>query len=377
MTEPRGVALYVHWPFCQSKCPYCDFNSHVVASVDHDRWAQAYLRELERSAAELPDRVLSSIFFGGGTPSLMAPETVQKIVEAARSLWPSVNDLEVTLEANPTSSEATKFARFREAGVNRISIGLQALNDEDLHALGRLHTAQEGVAAYKMAREIFDRCSFDLIYARQNQSLEAWRDELESALALAPDHMSLYQLTIEDGTAFGDRFHRGLLRGLPSEDLAADMFELTQETCEAAGLPAYETSNHAVPGAESRHNMTYWKSGDWIGIGPGAHGRFTLGDQRIGTEAFRMPTRWLTAVEARSGEESRAVSASADLEEKLLMGLRLVEGIPISRTTELQIKINDINSLTDNMLLEWAGEYLRLTKAGRPVLNSVLKELLA
>ena len=378
MSDPTGLALYVHWPFCQAKCPYCDFNSHVVTKVDHARWRRAMEAELRRSAQELPDRILTSIFFGGGTPSLMEPETVALVMEAARSLWPSANDLEVTLEANPTSAEATKFTAFKDAGVNRVSVGLQALNDADLKALGRLHTAEEGIAAFRMAREIFDRCSFDLIYARQNQSLAQWQEELMRALELKPDHMSLYQLTIEEGTAFGDRFARGLLRGLPGEDLAADMYELTQEICEGAGLPAYETSNHAKPGAESRHNLTYWRSGDWIGVGPGAHGRFTKDGQRIATEAYRLPLEWLASVEGGSGESLRSTSSSEEtFDEILLMGLRLNEGIPAAKVSISPDKLNYINTLTDKPLLKMGEGYLRLTKAGRPLLNSVLKELLA
>ena len=377
MDDPRGLALYVHWPFCQSKCAYCDFNSHVVSAVDHQRWRDAYGRELRRIAKELPDRILTSIFFGGGTPSLMQAKTVALVIDTARALWPAVNDLEVTLEANPTSSEARAFQGFRDAGVNRVSVGLQALNDADLKALGRLHSASEGLSAYEMARGIFDRCSFDLIYARQNQSLNAWDTELDQALALKPDHLSLYQLTIEAGTAFGDRFDRGLLRGLPGDDLASDMFDLTQVRCEAAGLPAYETSNHARPGAESKHNLTYWRSGDWVGIGPGAHGRFTIGDRRIATEGHTMPLTWLLAAEQGSGERDRAATDANDLEERLLMGLRLSEGIAVPKSAISQEKMIYINSLTDSNLLTWDRDHLKLTREGRPLLNSVLRELLA
>ena len=235
-----GFGLYVHWPFCQAKCPYCDFNSHVAATIDQTRWLDAYLSEIKRVSSEVSDRVLTSIFFGGGTPSLMPPDTVGRVIEAARAAWPRANDLEITLEANPTSTEAGRFRGFRDAGVNRVSVGLQSLRDEDLKRLGRLHSAAEGRSAFLLAREVFPRVSFDLIYARQFQTLADWRAELTEALTLAADHLSLYQLTIEPGTAFGDRFARGRLSGLIDDDLGAEMYDLTQELCMANGLPAYE-----------------------------------------------------------------------------------------------------------------------------------------
>ncbi len=374
-----GFGLYVHWPFCQAKCPYCDFNSHVAARIDESRWKSAYLCEIRRIASETDGRVLNTVFFGGGTPSLMSPDLVASILEAVRAAWPMANDVEITLEANPTSVEAGRFRGFAEAGVNRLSMGVQALRDDDLRRLGRLHSAAEARAAFDIARAQFDRVSFDLIYARQDQSLQDWRAELSEALSMAVDHLSLYQLTIEDGTAFGDRFRRGRLRGLPDEDLGADMYELTQELCEAAGMPAYETSNHARPGSESRHNLIYWRSGDYAGIGPGAHGRLTFDDNRYATEALRAPGAWLEAVERRgSGELPReSVPAEEQLEEFALMGLRLREGVDLAPLQSDQRLINNINGLLASGLLELHGERLRASPTGRPLLNAVLREMFA
>jgi len=374
-----GFGLYVHWPFCQSKCPYCDFNSHVAAEIDESRWKSAYLSEIRRIASETDGRVLNTIFFGGGTPSLMSPDLVASILEAVRAAWPMANDAEITLEANPTSVEADRFRGFADAGINRLSMGVQSLRDDDLRRLGRLHSAAEARAAFDIARAHFDRVSFDLIYARQNQSLQDWRAELSEALSMAVDHLSLYQLTIEDGTAFGDRFRRGRLRGLPDEDLGADMYQLTQELCEAAGMPAYETSNHARPGSESRHNLIYWRSGDYAGVGPGAHGRLTLGDSRYATEALRAPAAWLEAVDNYgSGERPReSVPEAEQLEEFTLMGLRLREGVELARFGSESKIIHNINSLISYGLLEVHGGHLRASPAGRPLLNAVLREIFA
>ena len=377
MSEGAGFGLYVHWPFCQAKCPYCDFNSHVASRIDQNSWVSAYIEELERLGDETQGRVLNSVFFGGGTPSLMAPSTAEAIIGALGRHWRLANDLEVTLEANPTSVEADKFRDFRSAGINRVSIGLQALNDADLKALGRLHTADEGTHAFDVAQSTFDRVSFDLIYARQNQSISDWEAELSRALSLAADHISLYQLTIEPGTAFADRFARGGLRGLPDEDVSADMFEVTQQLTVDAGLPAYETSNHAKPGAESRHNLIYWNCGDWVAIGPGAHGRLTLEGARWATEAPKAPNAWLSAVAERSGQETRTrLSPEEQEEERVMMGLRLTDGIAVEPAMYLN-KVNRINSLADTQLLELADNRLRLTPEGRPLLNAVLRELLA
>jgi putative oxygen-independent coproporphyrinogen III oxidase len=373
--------LYVHWPFCQAKCPYCDFNSHVAAEVDHDRWLRAYRSEIARVRDETGPRTLRSIFFGGGTPSLMRPETVGAAIEAARA-WPWANDVEITLEANPTSAEAGRFEAFRDAGVNRVSVGVQALNDADLRRLGRLHSVAEARAAFDMARAIFPRVSFDLIYARQDQTPGDWRRELAEALDMAADHLSLYQLTIEPGTAFGDRHARGLLRGLPDDDLAADMYEITQELCDAAGYPAYEVSNHARDGAWSRHNLIYWRGGDWGGVGPGAHGRLTLSGRRWATATELSPLGWLARVERDgSGETERAeISATERGEEYLMMGLRLSEGVDLEaldRMGAARPAAERIAALAELGFIEANDDHLRVTRAGRPVLNAILRELLA
>jgi len=311
----------------------------------------------------------------------MKPDVVEAIIAATRAAWSFSNDIEITLEANPTSVEAEKFEAFREAGVNRVSVGIQALNDTDLKRLGRLHSVAEAKAAYDIARQTFDRVSFDLIYARQDQTPEAWRQELTEALAMGADHISLYQLTIEPGTAFGDRFDKGMLRGLPEENASADMYDITQDMCDAAGLPAYEVSNHARPGAESQHNLIYWRGGDWAGIGPGAHGRLTVAGARLGTETELSPLGWLTKVERDgSGETQRSPIAREEwAEEYLMMGLRLADGVSLSRLGRLSMsgfnreKADELKSLG---MLEESGDVLRATKAGRPVLNAVLRELL-
>lgn len=379
-SQQGGFGLYLHWPFCQAKCPYCDFNSHVVASIDQARWQDAYVREIKRAAAETPGRILNSVFFGGGTPSMMAPDLVASILEAVRAAWPQSNDIEITLEANPTSVEAGRFQGYRDAGVNRISMGIQALNDPDLRALGRLHTVSEARAAFDIARSTFDRISFDLIYARQNQTLSAWRDELNEALLMAADHLSLYQLTIEEGTAFGERAARGKLRGLPDEDLAADMYELTQELTEKAGLPAYEVSNHAKKGEESRHNLIYWQAGDYIGIGPGAHGRLSLNCKRYATEAALAPTQWLKDAESGNGEKLRdEISPEDQGIEMLMMGLRVNDGIDLNVLQSLSKMdySNKIKELSELGLVKMDQTKLTLTSSGRPVLNAILRELLA
>jgi putative oxygen-independent coproporphyrinogen III oxidase len=329
--EP-GFGLYVHWPFCRSKCPYCDFNSHVTAAVDHPRWARALVRELDHFADEAGGRPLTSIFFGGGTPSLMAPSTCAAVIERAATRFGLADDAEITLEANPTSVEAGRLADFRAAGVNRVSLGVQALDDGALRRLGREHGAAEALAAVDLAARLFPRFSFDLIYARPGQTPAAWRAELDRALVHAGGHLSLYQLTIEPGTRFHTLHARGELR-LPSDDTQGELYEVTQERLAAAGLPAYEISNHARPGEECRHNLTYWRSGDWIGIGPGAHGRLSLGGERVGTETVRMPRAWLERVErVGHGERPRETLTVADrVAEMLLMGLRLTEGIAVAR----------------------------------------------
>lgn len=370
----RGFGLYVHWPFCQAKCPYCDFNSHVAASIDHQRWQKAFLKEIARIREDSGSRKLNSIFFGGGTPSLMAAETVTRIVEAAMNAWSPADDIEITLEANPTSVEADRFRAYAQAGVNRLSLGIQSLRDPDLKALGRLHTSAEAIAAYEIARSVFPRVSFDLIYARQNQAAAEWEAELAEALELAADHVSLYQLTIEPGTAFGDRQAAGRLPGLPDEGRSLDMFNLTQDMTEAAGIPAYEISNHARPGEEGRHNLVYWRSGSWAGIGPGAHGRLTINGIRIATECHSFPDRWLDAVETTGSGYSRcdAVSAGDAHIEAVMAGLRLAEGV----TTDMLKEYNNINALVDAGHLERTPDFIRTTRKGRPLLDAILREIL-
>lgn len=375
-----GFGLYVHWPFCQAKCPYCDFNSHVVPAVDQTRWAAALSSEIARLAAELPGRHLGSIFFGGGTPSLMEPETVDTVLRAARAAWGFANDIEITLEANPTSVERGRFQGFADAGVNRLSMGIQALNDTDLRRLGRMHSVAEARAAFEVARSCFDRVSFDLIYARQGQSRDAWRAELAEALAMAADHLSLYQLTIEPGTAFGARAAAGRLPGLPDDDRAADLYEDTQDICGAAGMAGYETSNHARPGAESRHNLVYWRSGDWAAVGPGAHGRITVPAGRLATEAHRAPGAWLEAVERQGTGDSLRTPVPPDEQatEQLLMGLRLAEGLDLARHARLAgapLDPGAIARLADLGMVACENGRLRTTPRGRPLLNAVLREL--
>jgi len=375
-----GFGLYLHWPFCAAKCPYCDFNSHVSNAVDQDAWRVAFLREIDRYAEATQGRVLNSVFFGGGTPSLMPPDTVHAILNRIRHHWTFANDMEITLEANPGSVEATRFAGYADAGVDRVSMGIQALNDPDLRRLGRIHTATEARTAFDVARAQFDRVSFDLIYARQDQSLDDWRAELSTALSMAVDHLSLYQLTIEPGTAFGARFDAGGLKGLPADDLAVGMYEATQELCDAAGMPAYEVSNHARPGAESRHNLIYWQHGDYIGIGPGAHGRLTLDGTRWATEAFAHPDAWLMRSDTGKTEKPRiAIPARDQAGEYLMMGLRISGGIDLRRYKNLagapldQGKIDHLQAIG---MVRQSADRLCASPQGRIVLNAVITELL-
>ena len=376
-----GFGIYVHWPFCLAKCPYCDFNSHVRSRIDEARWRRALVGQVAAAARQVPGRRVDTIFFGGGTPSLMPPETVAAVIAAVRDGWPQAGDVEITLEANPTSVEAGRFRGFRDAGVNRVSMGIQALDEGDLRRLGRLHSVAEAIRAYEIARETFERVSFDLIYARQGQTLDQWRAELGRALALAVDHLSLYQLTIEDGTRFGDMHARGRLRGLPDADLAADMFAVTQETCDAAGMGGYEISNHARPGAESRHNLIYWRYGDYAGIGPGAHGRLTVGGRRWAIESPRSPEAWLAAAEGDAAE----ITIRSEVEpedqgaEMLIMGLRLREGVDLARYARLtgrELPAFRIAELSSLGLLELDGSRIFATESGRIVLNAVIKQLL-
>lgn len=380
-----SFGVYVHWPFCLSKCPYCDFNSHVHDSINHDQWRQAYLRELEHAASLSAGRSVETIFFGGGTPSLMQPDTVAAIIEKIKALWPVAPDLEITLEANPTSVEANKFQNFRQAGINRVSLGIQALNQADLKFLGRTHDVSQAQQAIEIAAKTFDRFSFDLIYARPGQSVAAWQAELNQALEMAVGHLSLYQLTIEQGTPFFIQHQRGEFR-IPEEELAADLYEATQETLNAAGLPAYEVSNHARVGEESRHNLIYWRYGDYAGIGPGAHGRLTMADGgKVGTRAHRAPDIWLQRVAAKGHgwHDHDPITREQRVLEALMMGLRLREGVPIQRLRdEYQgnpyevIDLQKIIDLVDEGLLDADEKTLRTTPQGLTRLNAVLRYLL-
>ncbi len=376
-----GFGLYIHWPFCEAKCPYCDFNSHVSLTIDQRAWRDAYLTELSRAASQTQGRVLNAVYFGGGTPSLMDPDVVADVIAHLKALWPTGNDLEITLEANPGSVEAGRFNAYRAAGVSRVSMGVQALNDPDLKRLGRIHSASEALAAFDIARNSFDRVSFDLIYGRQDQTLADWKIELKQALSMAIDHISLYQLTIEQGTAFGDRYNIGKLRGLPGDDLGADMFEATQDICGEMGMPAYEVSNHARDGAQSRHNLIYWRYGDYVGIGPGAHGRLTLNGTKLATHAFSNPTRWLDGATAGNTEHPReALSPQDQASEFLMMGLRLREGIDLSRVEALRgskLPQSKLDHLAEIGMVERTKDRLSVTNQGLMVLNAVLEDLLA
>ena len=379
------LAVYIHWPFCRSKCPYCDFNSHVREQIDEARWNRALLTDLEGQADLAPDREVVSIFVGGGTPSLMPPDTVAALIERVRALWPVAPDLEVTLEANPNSAEAERFAGFAAAGVNRLSLGVQALDPAALRFLGRGHDRDEAIAAIALACEIFPRTSFDLIYARPGQSVAAWNAELDEALALAGSHLSLYQLTIEPGTAFGNRAARGEILSA-DEDTAAALFEITQQRLAAAGLPAYEISNHSRPGFECRHNLAYWRYEDYLGIGPGAHGRVTRDNGvKLATQQRRAPEAWLAAIEETGSafDEMTPIPRGTALEEMLMMGLRLAEGISRARLEALAERdIEDLFGAAMERLIE--GGFLTLdrqrlaaTATGRQRLNAVLAALLA
>jgi oxygen-independent coproporphyrinogen-3 oxidase len=364
------LALYVHWPFCVSKCPYCDFNSHVREGVDQDRWRDALLADLAHEARVGPQRPLTSIFFGGGTPSLMPPATVAALIDAAERHWGFAPDIEITLEANPSSVEAARFAGLAVAGVNRVSLGLQALDDDALRFLGRAHDVTEGLTALDTAQANFARVSFDLIYALPGQGADAWQATLARALGFGTGHLSLYQLTIEPGTRFAAMAARGEL--VPTDpDFAADLFELTRDMTAAAGLPAYEVSNHARPGEESRHNLTYWRYGDYLGVGPGAHGR------RVGvaTARAKKPENWLTRIDRdRHGIElEEALSAEIQQREALVMGLRLAEGLPEARAKAVDQR--KVARLADLGLIEQTPERLRVTPAGMLLLDAILAEV--
>ena len=381
-TESEPFGVYVHWPFCCAKCPYCDFNSHVRhGGVDEARFLAAYLSELAHFASLAPTRSVTSIFFGGGTPSLMRPETVAAILDAIAGHWSLESDAEITLEANPTSVEAERFAGYRAAGVNRLSLGVQALDDPSLKALGRQHNAEEALAALALAKRHFDRVSFDLIYAREGQSVRVWEEELRRALDHAADHLSLYQLTIEEGTPFAARHAAGTLR-TPNGAVARALYLLTQELCEAAGLPAYEVSNHARPGSESRHNLIYWRGHDYAGVGPGAHSRITTDGTKRALSAIKSPEAWLAEVEisGRGFASEETLNAAEAADEYLLMGLRLSEGIDLARLAAIGGRALDedrLQALAREGLLTRNDTKLAATPKGRLVLNRLILELAA
>lgn len=380
--QNAGFGIYIHWPFCMHKCPYCDFNSHVSRDIDQKRWRDAMLSDLQHSHAETSDRTVDTIFFGGGTPSLMPPETVSAILQEINALWTVSPNVEISLEANPTSVESGRFAAYSDAGINRISMGIQSLRDDDLRALGRMHSVTEAKAAFDIARKHFDRVSFDLIYARQGQTLDQWADELEEAINMAVDHLSLYQLTIENGTRFGELYDRGKLRNLPSDDLAADMYFKTQEICAKHGLPAYEISNHAHEQAESQHNLIYWRYGDYIGVGPGAHGRVTFSGKKLATDTYKSPEKWLETVEKHgSGRKSTEIISNIDqASEYLMMSMRLSEGTDLKRYTSLsgeEVDQKILISLENEGFIIRKADRIVTTDKGRPVLNAVLREILA
>lgn len=383
MTAAPAFGVYVHWPFCAAKCPYCDFNSHVRhGGIDEDRFLKAYLTEIEDTARLAPGRTVSSVFFGGGTPSLMRAETVGAILEAIARHWTIAGDAEISLEANPGSAEAARFRGYRDAGVNRLSLGVQSLDDAELAFLGRVHDSAEATAAIALARETFQRLSFDLIYARPGQKLADWRRELTAAIGFAADHLSLYQLTIEPETPFQRLRDAGKL-ATPPDDLAADLYLATQEICEANGLPAYEISNHAAPDAACRHNLLYWRGGDYAGIGAGAHGRLQTADGRHATATEPNPEAWLSRVE-RNGH-GRAVDDLLTLEEIgdefLLMGLRLAEGVDLARYEAVSGRRLDPKRRADliahGMIEEAGPNRVRTTRAGALVLDAVVADLAA
>jgi putative oxygen-independent coproporphyrinogen III oxidase len=375
--------IYVHWPFCAAKCPYCDFNSHVHRGpFDEEAYVASYARELAHFAKLTPGRTVQSIFFGGGTPSLMNPRSVEGIIRAIGDNWRIANDAEITLEANPTSVEADRFRGYRAAGVNRVSLGVQSLRPGPLAELGRMHTVDEAIAAVRLAQSIFSRTSFDLIYARPKQTLEDWRDELLEGLWLAQGHISLYQLTIEQGTRYYDLFRAGKLK-MPDEDLAADFFELTQELTKEAGLPAYEISNHARPGQESKHNLLYWRYGEYVGVGPGAHGRLLVNNHRHATATEKLPFDWQKRVDTRGHGmvTDDVLTWEEEGDELLVMGLRLREGIDPARFAQLsgrKISEHQIRELKQIGFVETLPNgNLRVTDKGFPVLDAVVADLAA
>lgn len=381
----KQLAIYIHWPFCLSKCPYCDFNSHVRDTIDEDAWAAALCRELDHYRQLSGPHVITSVFFGGGTPSLMHAGTTDRVLNRIAQNWSVDQNVEITLEANPTSVEARKFVDFSSAGVNRVSLGIQALNDNDLKALGREHSAREAKDAIALSQKYFSRSSYDLIYGRMGQSLQSWQDELTEAIAMAADHLSLYQLTIERGTAFYHAHKKGRII-LPEEEVSADMYEVTQQVCQAHGLPAYEVSNHSRHGEESRHNLTYWTYGNYIGVGPGAHGRLVIEGQKYALAQDRSPEKWLHNVKdfGHATAEKEPLSPLMMAEEMVMMGLRLTRGVDlihfekiIGQKIEKFIDPDYLQRLFELDYMEKDGHHLRATARGMPLLNGLLGRLLA
>ncbi len=380
----ESLAIYIHWPFCLSKCPYCDFNSHVREKIEQDRWKNALIRELEYMHSHMQDFTVTSIFFGGGTPSLMPPDTTHALIERARELWQFSDNIEITLEANPTSVEAEKLAHFKAAGINRVSLGVQSLRDSELKFLGRGHSAKEAIAAIEILRKNFDRYSFDLIYARPNQTLNDWDAELSEALALSGGHLSLYQLTIEENTAFHHAYAKGGFT-LPDEELSEALYRLTEERMLASGLTLYEISNYALEGQESRHNLSYWRGDSYIGVGAGAHGRIKVNGKRIATQTLKSPERWLENVEknGQAVEVWQEISRETEIEERVMMGLRLRDGINYQefkmRTgydLEQNINLAKRDLFIEKGLLEDDKANLKTTLSGRLLLNKLTAELL-
>lgn len=381
------AAIYVHWPFCLKKCPYCDFNSHVRDTVSHTSWRTALVQELSHLAQLYPNLEAKSIFFGGGTPSLMEPETVAAVIETVSHHWAPKQNIEITLEANPSSVEADRFKAYKDAGINRLSVGIQSLDDAVLHFLGRLHSSKEALAALEVAQNNFERVSFDLIYARPDQTVADWQKELQEALSFGTTHMSLYQLTIEEGTAFYHQFHRGKF-SLPDEDTATALFTETQDMMAAAGLPAYEVSNHALPGEESRHNLAYWQGDYYVGIGPGAHGRLPGADQgsALAHAQIKRPEDWLSAVVSRETglETQEYISAEDRAVEAIMTGLRLTEGIDIKQwENRFNQKLDTLVDMEMFHMLQQSGHIAKsenrlcLTAKGLPLLNYILGKLIA
>jgi putative oxygen-independent coproporphyrinogen III oxidase len=369
-----GFAVYIHWPFCETVCPYCDFNVHATRNIDQAAWRDGLIADLANYATDTPGRTVTSVYFGGGTPSLMPPQTAGALIESVSKLWSLSPDAEITIEANPTSAETGRLAAFRSAGINRLSLGIQSFDDGALSFLGRTHTGAEGFAALDRAQEVFERVTFDLMYALPGQSLLWWQAQLGESLKQAAGHLSLYQLTIESGTPFAKQKVTGA-----DEDLAADMFEMTNEVLAEAGMPAYEVSNHARPGEESRHNLTCWRGGDYIGAGPGAHGRVTIDGQTFGTHQIHNPVRWLEKIktEGNGSAKRRPLSIQDRARECIMMGLRLSEGIHLDTTLADVVDAEGLQQLVDGGLLERDGTHTRTTPAGRLTLNAVTAKLLS